>query len=76
MNGLRKVVSLMILVVAVFMLVVICLHYDWSSFQAVGQHFDFRALTGQLYAFLIVAGNAIVLMMLGFIGLTMPKAKK
>ena len=77
MNILRRIVSFVVLVAAVVVLVGICLRYPWGSFGAAFQPFDFNQLVDQLLAFFLVAGNAIVLIMLGFIGLTMPgRAKK
>lgn len=76
MNILRKIVSLIVLVAAVVVLVGVCMKYPWDQFAAVFKNFNFDNLVVQLLAFFAVAGNAIVLIMLGFIGLTMPSQKK
>lgn len=76
MNILRKIVSFIVLAAAVFVLVGICMKYDWSGFGEVFKHFDFDNLITQLYLFFLTAGNAIVLIMLGFIGLTIPGKQK
>ena len=72
MNLLRKIVSLVVLVAAVVVLVGLCMDYPWDTFTAVFEDFTFKALCSQLNLFFLYAGNAIVLVMLGFIGLTMP----
>ncbi|MCM1404153.1 MAG: hypothetical protein NC133_01425 [Prevotella sp.] len=76
MNILRKIVSFVVLVAAVVVLVGVCMKYDWDGFAAVFKDFSFDALVSEIYLFFAVAGNAIVLTMLGFIGLTMPSPKK
>ena len=76
MNILRRIVSFIVLVAAIAVLVGICMSYDWSDFGAVFSHFNFKNFAEQLSAFFDKAGNAIVLIMLGFIGLTMPGRKK
>lgn len=76
MGILRKIISAIVLVAAIVVLVGVCKEYDWSGFQNVFKDFDFMDLVNQLYLFFMVAGNAIVLMMLGFIGLTMPGRQK
>lgn len=76
MGILRRIVSVIVLAAAVWVLIGICKEYDWSGFQEVFKHFDFMDVAAQLYLFFMVAGNAIVLAMLGFIGLTMPGRKK
>ena len=76
MGILRRIVSFLVLVAAVVVLVGICMEYDWSGFKALVQHFNFKELVNQLYLFFMLAGNAIVLVMLGFIGLTMPGRQK
>ncbi len=76
MNILRRIVSLVVLVAAVVVLVSICMNFEWKLFSEVFKDFDFDKFAGVLWAFFEVAGNAIVLTMLGFIGLTMPSSKK
>lgn len=83
MNILRKIVSLVVLVAAVVVLVAVCMTYHWEYFQLVFKNFSFKefgtsfkAFAAVLADFFDVAGNAIVLTMLGFIGLTMPGRKK
>ncbi len=75
MNILRRIVSGLILVVAVVALVGICISYNWGSFAAAFNPFDFFEMVDQLVAFFQSASNAIVLVVLGFIGLTMPSTK-
>ena len=76
MNFLRRIVSFVVLVAAVVVLVGICLRYNWSSFASAFQPFDFNHLVDQILAFFKEASHAIVLTMLGFIGLTMPSRVK
>lgn len=76
MSILRRIVSFLILVVAVVALVGICMRYNWGNFASAFQPFDFNHLVTQLLAFFNEAGNAIVLTMLGFIGLTIPGRAK
>ncbi len=76
MNILRRIVSLIVLAAAVFVLVVICMEYPWELFKLVFEDFNFKTFALAIAAFFEVAGNAIILTMLGFIGLTMPGRKK
>ena len=76
MNILRRIVSFIVLVAAVVVLVGICIRYPWGDFGAAFNPFNFNNVVDQLLAFFTEAGNAIVLTMLGFIGLTMPGRKK
>ena len=76
MNFLRRIVSFVILVAATVVLVGICIKYPWSAFASVFSPFDFYGLVSQIVLFFEFAGNAIVLVMLGFIGLTMPSKIK
>lgn len=76
MNILRRIISGIILVAAVVVLVGVCLRYNWGDFQDAFQPFNFNHLVDALLAFFAEAGNAIVLTMLGFIGLTMPGRAK
>ena len=76
MSILRRIISFLLLVVAVVALVGICLRYNWSSFANAFQPFEFNHVVDQLLAFFNEAGNAIVLTMLGFIGLTIPGRAK
>lgn len=76
MSILRRIVSCIILVAAVVVLVGVCMRYDWHSFMSAFKPFNFNHMIDQLLAFFNVAGNAIVLIMLGFIGLTMPGRAK
>lgn len=76
MSILRRIVSFLVFVVAVVALIGVCMRYDWSGFAAVFKHFNFNNLVDQLLAFFAVAGNAIVLTVLSFIGLTIPGRAK
>ena len=76
MNILRRIVSFIVLVAAVVVLVGVCMNYQWSDFSAVFKSFTFNKLVDQLLAFFDEAGNAIILTMLGFIGLTIPGRAK
>lgn len=76
MNILRRIVSSIVLLVAVVVLVAVCLRYPWGVFATAFKPFNFNLLVDQLLAFFTIAGNAIVLIMLGFIGLTIPGRAK
>ena len=76
MSILRRIVSLIVLVAAIVVLVGVCMRYDWNSFMTAFKPFNFNNLVDQLLVFFDVAGNAIVLTMLGFIGLTIPGRSK
>ena len=76
MGILRKIVSFIVLVAAVVVLVGVCMKYPWDTFTAVFKNFNFDNFVVALLTFFQVAGNAIVLTMLGFIGLTMPGRQK
>ena len=77
MHILRRIVSAIVLIGAVIVLVGACIQYDWNQFATAFQPFDFYHFVDQLLAFFAKTGNAIILTMLGFIGLTMPgRAKK
>ncbi|MBO4726325.1 MAG: hypothetical protein J5598_01840 [Clostridia bacterium] len=76
MNILRRIVSAIVLVAAVVVLVGVCLHYHWGDFATAFKPFNFNEVVDALLAFFAEAGNAIVLTMLGFIGLTIPGRAK
>lgn len=76
MNFIRRFVSAIILIASVVVLVGICMEYDWGIFADVFKGFTFNKLVVALNDFFALAGNAIVLVMLGFIGLTMPNPAK
>lgn len=76
MSILRRIVSVIVLVAAMVVLVGICMRYDWNGFMTAFKPFNFNNMIDQLLAFFNVAGNAIVLIMIGFIGLTMPNRAK
>lgn len=76
MTILRRLVSFIVLVAAVVVLVGVCMRYNWSGFAAAINPFNFNALIDQLLAFFMIAGNAIVLVMLGFIGIAIPGRAK
>lgn len=76
MNILRRIVSLIVLVVAVVVLVGVCIRYPWGDFVNAFKPFNFNHLVDALLAFFGVAGNAIVLTLVAFIGLTMPGRRK
>lgn len=76
MSILRRIVSLIVLVAAIVVLVGVCMRYDWNGFMTAFKPFNFNNLVDQLLVFFDVAGNAIVLAMLGFIGLTIPGRSK
>lgn len=84
MNFLRKLVSFVVLAVAVTILVGICINPEmktvWQAFGDAFKPFNFQKLISACRLFLNDfgggAGTPIILIMLGFIGLTMPKVKK
>ena len=76
MNFIRRFVSAIILIASIVVLVGICMEYDWGVFADVFKSFTFNKFVVALNDFFALAGNAIVLVMLGFIGLTMPKPAK
>lgn len=77
MGILRKIVSFIVLVVATVVMVGLCMKFDWSgTFGEVFKNFNFGDFVTALNYFFVWTGNAIVLIMLGFIGLTMPGKKK
>lgn len=76
MGILRKIVSFIILVAATVVLVGVCMKYPWETFTEVFKNFSFDNLIVALLTFFEVAGNAIILVMLGFIGLTIPGRAK
>jgi len=76
MGFLRRFVSAIILVAAVVVLVGVCMNYPWGTFAEVFKSFTFTKLVDALLAFFEIAGNAIVLVMLGFIGMTIPGRAK
>ncbi len=76
MNILRKIVSFLVLAASVFVMVCLCMKYDWSGFAAVFKNFNFDALVSQIYLFFLAMHNVIVLILVSFIGLTMPSPKK
>ena len=76
MNILRRIVSFIVLVAATVVLVGVCMRYNWSGFKTAFSPFNFNNMIDQLLAFFETAGNAIVLVMVGFIGLTMPGHSK
>ena len=76
MSILRRIISFVVLVAAIVVLVGVCMRYNWGNFGAAFNPFDFNKMVDALLAFFAEAGNAIVLTMLGFIGLTMPGQAK
>lgn len=76
MGFLRKIASLVVLVAAVVALVGLCIRYDWNNFVEVFKHFDFNNLVDELLAFFQRTSSALILTMLGLIGLTMPRRVK
>jgi len=76
MSILRRIVSFIVLVAAVVVLVGVCMRYNWGDFTSAFKPFNFNNMVDALLAFFAEAGNAIVLTMLGFIGLTMPGRAK
>lgn len=76
MGILRRIVSFVILVAAVIVLVGVCMRYNWGEFMTAFKPFNFNTFVNQLLAFFDEAGNAIILTMLGFIGLTIPGRAK
>lgn len=76
MGILRKIVSFIVLVAAVVVLVGICIKFDWNMFAEFFKEFSFDNMVAAILLFFSATGNAIVLIMLGFIGLTMPGKKK
>ena len=76
MGFLRRFVSAIVLVAAVVVLVGVCINYPWGTFAAAFKGFTFTKLIDALLAFFTIAGNAIVLVMLGFIGISIPGRAK
>lgn len=76
MGILRKIVSFLVLVAATVVLVGICMKYPWDTFAEVFKDFNFDNFVVALLAFFEVAGNAIVLVMVGFIGFSIPRKLK
>ncbi len=76
MNILRRIVSFIVLVAAVIVLVGVCMRYNWNGFMTAFKPFNFNNMVDQILAFFVEAGNAIVLTMLGFIGLSIPGRAK
>lgn len=76
MGFLRRFVSAIVLVIAIVILVGICMNYPWGTFTELFKSFTFTKLVNALIAFMTVAGNAIILIMLGFIGITIPGRAK
>ncbi len=76
MGVLRKIISFLVLVAATVVLVGICIKYPWETFAQVFKNFNFDNFVIALLAFFEVAGNAIVLVMVGFIGFAIPRKLK
>ena len=80
MSILRKIVSFVVLVAAIVLLVGVCMsslmNPTWAAFKAAFSPFDFQKLIDAISLFFTFTGNAIILLMLGFIGLTMPGKRK
>ncbi len=76
MGFLRRVISLVVSVAALVALVGICIRYPWGDFIEVFKHFDFGNLVDELLQFFQAASSALILTMLGLIGLTMPHRAK
>ncbi|MBQ7973909.1 MAG: hypothetical protein IJ295_03070 [Clostridia bacterium] len=77
MGILRKLISFLVLVAAVVILVGVCMKFPWSeTFGEVFKNFNFNNLIVALLTFFEVAGNAIILVMLGFIGFSIPSRAK
>ena len=76
MGILRRIISLVLLVAAVVALVGICLKYPWGDFAEVFKHFSFDGLVTVLVEFFEKTSSALILAMLGLIGLTMPHRAK
>lgn len=80
MSILRKIVSFIVLVAGIVVLVGLCLNSSmntiWEAFANAFAPFDFQAVVNALSAFFLIAGNAIVLIMLGFIGISIPGRRR
>ena len=77
MTILRKIISAVVLIAGLVVLVGICLKYPWSSFAEAFSPFNFDKVVLALNEFFSDAGNAIVLVVLGLLGVTLPgRAKK
>ena len=76
MGILRKIISFLVLVCAVAVMVGLCMKFDWQIFSEVFKHFSFENLATAVNYFFAYTGNAIVLIMLGFLGLTIPSKQK
>lgn len=80
MNFLRKLVSLIVLVVAIAALVCLCMDATmkpvWDAFSKAFSPFDFKAVAKAVVYFMAMAQAPIVLIMMGFIGFCIPKVKK
>lgn len=80
MNILRKIVSFIVLVAAVVVLVGVCMSSSmkpvWEAFGNAFSPFDFQKLVDAIYAFIIALGFPLVLLMLGFIGISIPGKRK
>lgn len=80
MNLLRKIVSFVVLVVAVVVLVGVCMSSTmkpiWEGFKTAFSPFDFQKLVDAISSFLLILGTPVTLLMLGFIGLTIPSKRK
>lgn len=81
MNFIRKLVSFIVLVAAIAGLVITCIGSGmnpvWQAFgSAFSPKFDIQLLSAALMLFMSFTGIYIVLILVSFIGLTMPKIKK
>ena len=77
MGILRKIVSFLVLAAAIVVLVGVCMKYPWAeTFGQVFKKFNFDNFIVALLSFFEIAGNAIILVMLGFIGITIPGRAK
>ncbi|MCQ2381834.1 MAG: hypothetical protein MJ054_00850 [Clostridia bacterium] len=76
MTIIRRIISLILLVVATVVLVGVCMRYNWNDFVDAFEPFSFNLFVDELLAFFAKASNAIVLVMIGFLGLTLPGRAK
>ncbi len=80
MNILRKIVSFIVLVAAIVVMVGVCMSSSmktvWEAFKTAFSPFDFMKLSEALYAFIVATGFPLILIMLGFIGISIPGKRK
>ena len=80
MSILRKIVSFVVLVASIVVIVAVCMQPEmnavWKAFGAAFSPFDFEKLAAAIYSFFLLLGMPIILMMLGFIGISIPGKRK